>query len=68
MQFDGDPEEEVTVQRIVVRNKRPCRRATGRALKDRRLDFQIAAVVEEAADARDDLRSGLKNGARFRPR
>ena len=46
-----DAQEEVDVQRIVVRREGPRRGAAGDGLHHRGFDFEIAAVVEEAAHA-----------------
>jgi hypothetical protein len=45
---------EVHVQRVVVRHERPRRRPPGDRLHHRRLDLDVAPLVEEPADRRDD--------------
>ena len=49
VQFQGDPQVEVDVERVVMRHERPGRRPAGDGVQRRRLDFTEAAVVEVSA-------------------
>ncbi len=44
-----DAQLEVDIQRVVVRRKWPCRRPTRNRVHHRRLDFEVAARIEELA-------------------
>ena len=50
-----DAQVEVAVQRVVMRDEGPRRRAARQVGEHRRLDLDEAAVVEEAPDAADDF-------------
>ena len=56
VQFQGDAQEQVDVEGVVVRDERPGRGAAGDGVQRRRLDLAEALVVEVAADGADDLR------------
>ena len=51
VELGRDAQEELHVERVVVRHERPRQRAAGDRLHHRRLDLEVAARVEEAADA-----------------
>ena len=53
IQLRRDAQEELHVERVVVRHERPRQRAAGDRLHHRRLDFEIAARVQEPADRRE---------------
>ena len=57
VQLEGDPQEEVDVERVVVRDERPGRRAAGDRLHRRRLDLDEPALGQDPAERRDDLRA-----------
>ena len=48
VQLRRDPQVQIHVERVVVRHERPRHRAARDRLHDRRLDLEIAAIVEEA--------------------
>ena len=48
-----DPQVQVDVERVVVGDERAGRRPAGDRVQDRRLDLEVAAVLEEAAGERD---------------
>ena len=55
IQLGCDPQVEVAIQRVVVRDERTRSRTTVERLKHRRLDLNEVRVVERAANARDHL-------------
>ena len=59
-----DARVKVDVERFVVRDERARRRAGRQRRKHRRLDFDVASVVEIMADFADDLRAPLEDLAR----
>jgi hypothetical protein len=61
-----DPQEELHIERVVVRHERPGERASGKGLHHRRLDFEVAASVQEAANAVEDPAPDLEHPARIR--
>ena len=54
VELGGDAQEEIDVQRVHVGGEGTGRGAAGELLEDRRLDFGVVALVEEAAHAGDD--------------
>ena len=66
IQLGGDPQEQLHVERIVVRLERPRQRAAGNRLHHRRLDFEIPARRHERADRGDHAASRLEDPARIR--
>ena len=54
VQLQGDAQEQIDVERVVVRDERPGRGAAGDGVQRRRLDLAEAPVVEVAADGADD--------------
>ena len=66
VQLRGDAQEEVEVERVVVRHERARGRAARERLHHRRLHLDEAARVEEAADEPHDLRPDLERPARLR--
>src|SRR3546814_5949447 len=50
-------QEQVQVERVVVRGERLGRRTTGQVMHHRRLDFEEAPRVEPATDRADHLRA-----------
>ena len=66
IQLRRDAQEQIDVERVVVRAERPRHRAAGDRLHHRRLDFEIAAGVEELAQRREHPAAHLKHFARFR--
>ena len=54
VQLQGDAQEQVDVERVVVRDERPGRGAAGDGVQRRRLDLAEALAVEVAADGADD--------------
>ena len=54
VQLQGDAQEQVDVEGVVVRDERPGRGAAGDGVQRRRLHLEEAAVVEVAADGADD--------------
>ena len=61
VELGRDPQEEVDVERVVVRHERPGRRAAGERLHHRRLDLEVAAAVEEPPEEADDRRPALED-------
>ena len=57
VELGGDAQEQIDVERVVVRLERPRRGAAVGRQEHARLALDVAALVEEAADARDDLRA-----------
>jgi hypothetical protein len=55
VQFQRDPHEEPHVQRVVVRQERPRRRAAGDRMQRRTLDLAESGVGQRAADRLHDL-------------
>ncbi len=45
-----DAQEKLHIERVVMRNERPRRRAAGNGLHHRRLDFEVAARHQEFAN------------------
>ena len=66
IQLRRDPQVEVHVERVVMRDKRPRRRAAGNRLHHRRLDLDEAARVEERADRGDRAGPHLEDAPAFR--
>ena len=63
-QFQGDAQEEVDVEGVVVRLERPRRGAAGDGVQRRRFHFHVAESVEVVADGADDAsRAGGPGGA-----
>ncbi len=71
---DGEPlevelgrnaEKELHVERVVVRHERPRQRAARDRLHHRRLDFEIAARVQESAEAREHPAADLEHAPRI---
>ena len=58
VQLRRDAQEEVHVERVVVRHEGPRRRAAGDGLHHRRLDFDVAARVELTAKGGDNFGAG----------
>ena len=58
VELGGDAQVEVAVERVVVRDERPGRRAAVDRLQRRRLDLDEAALVEEAPHRGDRARRG----------
>ena len=54
VQLRRDAQEQVAVERVVMRDEWPRRRAAGDRLQHRRLDLDEALAVEEAADEAHD--------------
>src|SRR5699024_2272029 len=54
----GNTQEQVNIQRIRVRYKRPCRCATVQGLQHRRFNFIEAFILEVVAQSADDLNAG----------
>ena len=59
-----DPEVQIHVERVVMRDERPRQRAAGDRLHHRRLDLEVAARRHELADRGDDPAAGLEDAAR----
>ena len=57
VELRGDAKVEVDVERVVVRDERPCRGTARNGLQNRRFDFEIPLRVEELAHGRHDLRA-----------
>jgi hypothetical protein len=57
VQLRRDAQEELHVQRVVVRDERPRRRAAGDGLQQRRLHLEEAAPLQEGPQVRDDGRA-----------
>ena len=55
IELGGDAEEEVDVEGVVMGDERTRHRAAGDGLHHGRLDFDVAAGVEEFADGAQDL-------------
>ena len=53
IQLGRDPQEELHVERVVVRHERPRQRAAGNRLHHRRLDFQEAVPLQKIANRSD---------------
>ena len=54
MQLGRDPQVEIDVERVVMRDEGPCRGAPRDRVQHRRLDLEIAALDEMVAHRRDD--------------
>ena len=63
VQFRRNAQVEVAPQRVVVRDERPRRGAARNRMHHRRLNFEIAALVQELAQCRDDARAGAEHFA-----
>ena len=59
-----DAHVQLHVERVVMRDERPRQRAAGDRLHHRRLDFEEAACVEEAANGRERARAHVEDAAR----
>ena len=66
VQLGRDAQEQVDVERVVMRDERPGQRAAGDRLHHRRLDLEEAARVQEPADAGDHARARLEHPPRLR--
>ena len=66
IQLRRDAQEQLHVERVVMRHERPRQRAAGDRLHHRRLDFEVAARVQEAADRRQHPAADLEHPARVR--
>ena len=64
IQLGRDPQVEIHVERVVMRDERPRERAAGDRLHHRRLDLEVAARGHELADRRDDAAARLEDAAR----
>ena len=64
VELGRDPQEEVAVERVVVRFERTRRGAAGEPLQDRRLQLDVAALVHVVADRRQHLRPQREDLAR----
>ena len=60
MQLERDPQVQLHVERVVVRDERPRVRAAGLDVEDRRLDLDEALGGERAAEAGDQLVADLE--------
>ena len=56
-----DPQKELHVERVVVRDERTRQRAARDRLHHRSFDFEVAAGVQEAADRGEHLTAHLEN-------
>ena len=63
VEFRRHAQVEVSPQRVVVRDEGPRRGAARNRVHHRRLDFEIAALVQERAQCRDDARAGAEHFA-----
>ena len=66
VQLGRDAQEEIHVERVVVRDERPRGGAARDRLHHRRFDFEKSARVEEAPNRRDDVRPHFEDPARIR--
>ena len=66
VQLGRDPEVQIHVERVVMRDKRTRHRTAGDRLHDRSLDFEIAALVEESPDGRNRPPPNLEHTPRLR--
>ena len=66
VQLRRDAQEQLHVERVVVRHERPRERAAGDRLHHRRLDLEVAARVQERADRRQHPAAHLEDLARVR--
>ena len=66
VQLGGDAHVQLHVERVVMRDERPRQRAAGDRLHHRRLDFEEATRVEEAANGRQRARPDVEHAARVR--
>ncbi len=60
-----DAQEQLHVERVVMRDERPRERAAGDRLHHRRLDFEVAARVQKRADRRQHPAAHLEYPARI---
>ena len=60
VQFRGDPQEQIDIQRVVMRLKGPCQCTAVERLHHRGFDFDVTALLEARAELPDDLVSGHK--------
>ena len=65
VQLGGDPQEQVDVERVVVGDERPGRRAAGDRLHRRRLDLDEPSLGHHPAERGDDLRPAEEDGQRL---
>ena len=65
VQLRRDPQVQVDIQRVVVRDERPRRRAAIERLHHGRLDFDEAALLQLPPQGRDDLRARHEHFAHF---
>ena len=65
IQLRRDAQEQLHVERVVMRHERPRQRAAGDRLHHRRLDLEIAAGVQERADRRQHPAAHLEHLARI---
>ena len=63
VQLGGDPQEEFEIERPVVGDERPGRRAGGQRLQHRRLHFEEPVVVEVGPERPDGRRPPLEDPA-----
>jgi hypothetical protein len=61
VELGSDPQEEVEVQRVVVRHERTGHRTARDGLHHRRLDLEIAPLVQEAPQVPDDGRAAFED-------
>ena len=66
VQLGRDAQEQIEIQRVVMRGERTRGGATGDVMHHRRLHFQKAPGVEPATERRNDPRTLEKHFARFR--
>ena len=59
-----DPQEQLHVERVVMGHERPRQRAAGDRLHHRRLDFEVAARVQESPDVRQHAAADLEHAPR----
>ena len=59
-QLRCNPHVHVEIQRVVVGDKRPCRRAAGDGVQNRRLHLHVTAAIHEVPDMLDELGADLK--------
>ena len=66
IQLRRDAQEQLHVERVVMRHERPRRRAARDRMHHRRFDFEVAALHEELANRLHDLRTLDEHVARRR--
>ena len=60
MQLQGDPQEQLDVERVVMRDERPGRRAAGDGVQRGAFDLAEALLVQRVADRLHDLGAALE--------